>query len=169
MTSPWGQFGHFWKKLVAGCRGYGCGALRGGVLTPEHPLPHTHTQTPDLKSEEQAERGGATPRDSPGLPQGAEDQGAQGDALSPPAAGRSPLGRAPREQPPGRSRARSPGAGGAARPPHLLSRQLPPPAARRLHLRSHRSARRRAIGSLNASLICAHLRLRPPPPPPPQL
>lgn len=49
MTSPWGQFGHFWKKLVRGA------GVMGAVLGEEvsslqsTPLPHTHTQTPDLK------------------------------------------------------------------------------------------------------------------------
>ena len=45
MTSPWGQFGHFWKKLVRGA------GVMGAVLGEEvsslqsTPLPHTHTHT----------------------------------------------------------------------------------------------------------------------------
>ena len=49
MTSPWGQFGHFWKKLVRGAGVMGAvlgeevSSLQSTPLPPTHTHTHTHT------------------------------------------------------------------------------------------------------------------------------
>ena len=63
---------------------------------------------------------------STGLPQGGRGLGPKGDPLGARPPQTEPLGRAPRSTPWEEEQGAGQGAGGAARPPHLLSRQLPP-------------------------------------------